>query len=204
MDWKIWYSGYGHFLIRDKKWVIIIFKDERIFSLVGSDFVGNSFYIESGMVSNISDSNTTNRLKKKVRYTYMDMCYDGALVLPSSYAVMDEEEMCYTEGGGIKVKTFAVLFDVGVCILPVIGELSQSFKCGRTVKIACNLLGITKAFLRNSLITICKHAGATLTKTMANSIVNIIWACSGGSLGMCIGNFIDRRDSHKNNGIVFG
>ena len=134
----------------------------------------------------------------------MDMCYDGALVLPSSYAVMDEEEMCYTEGGGIKVKTFAVLFDVGVCILRVIGELSQSFKCGRTVKIACNLLGITKAFLRNSLITICKHAGATLTKTMANSIVNIIWACSGGSLGMCIGNFIDRRDSHKNNGIVFG
>lgn len=67
MDWKIWYSGYGHFLIRDKKWVSIIFKDERIFSLVGSDFVGNSFYIESGMVSNISDSNTTNRLKKKVR-----------------------------------------------------------------------------------------------------------------------------------------
>ena len=23
----------------------------------------------------------------------MDMCYDGALVLPSSYAVMNEEEM---------------------------------------------------------------------------------------------------------------
>ena len=34
----------------------------------------------------------------------MDMCYDGALVLPSSYAVMDEEEMCYTEGGGVDVK----------------------------------------------------------------------------------------------------
>ena len=29
----------------------------------------------------------------------MDMCYDGALVLPSSYAVMDEEEMTYLEGG---------------------------------------------------------------------------------------------------------
>lgn len=41
MDWKIWHSGYGHFLIRDKKWVIIIFKWERIFSLVGSDFVLN-------------------------------------------------------------------------------------------------------------------------------------------------------------------
>lgn len=27
----------------------------------------------------------------------MDMCYDGTLVLPSSYAVMDEEEMSYLE-----------------------------------------------------------------------------------------------------------
>ncbi len=30
----------------------------------------------------------------------MEMCYDGALVMPSSYAVMDEEEMMYVEGGG--------------------------------------------------------------------------------------------------------
>ena len=29
----------------------------------------------------------------------MDMCYNGALVMPSSYAVMDEEEMTCFEGG---------------------------------------------------------------------------------------------------------
>lgn len=29
----------------------------------------------------------------------MDMCYDGVLVMPSSYAVMSEEEMTYMEGG---------------------------------------------------------------------------------------------------------
>lgn len=29
----------------------------------------------------------------------MERCYDGALVMPSSYAVMDEEEMTYVEGG---------------------------------------------------------------------------------------------------------
>lgn len=45
----------------------------------------------------------------------MDMCYDGALVLPSSYAVMDEEEMCYTEGAGIyisngKLHSMAAIF----------------------------------------------------------------------------------------------
>lgn len=30
----------------------------------------------------------------------MEMCYDGALVMSSSYAVMDEEEMTYVEGDG--------------------------------------------------------------------------------------------------------
>ncbi len=29
----------------------------------------------------------------------MEMCYDGALVMPASYAVMNEEEMTYVEGG---------------------------------------------------------------------------------------------------------
>lgn len=30
----------------------------------------------------------------------MEMCYDGALVMPSNYAVVSEEEMTYLEGGG--------------------------------------------------------------------------------------------------------
>lgn len=29
----------------------------------------------------------------------MDYCMDGTITMPSSYAVMDEDEMCYTEGG---------------------------------------------------------------------------------------------------------
>ncbi|MBQ9886542.1 MAG: hypothetical protein IJM37_06780 [Lachnospiraceae bacterium] len=29
----------------------------------------------------------------------MEMCYDGALVMPSSYALMSEDEMTYLEGG---------------------------------------------------------------------------------------------------------
>lgn len=34
----------------------------------------------------------------------MDMCYDGALVMPSNYAVMNEEEMTYVEGGAVLAK----------------------------------------------------------------------------------------------------
>ncbi|MGY3665069.1 MAG: hypothetical protein ACXAHE_14795 [Roseburia sp. 1XD42-69] len=29
----------------------------------------------------------------------MEMCYDGTLVMPSSYAVMSEDEMTYVDGG---------------------------------------------------------------------------------------------------------
>ena len=39
----------------------------------------------------------------------MDMCYDGALVMPSSYAVMNEEDMTYVEGGmSAKVKWYGI------------------------------------------------------------------------------------------------
>ena len=44
----------------------------------------------------------------------MDMCYDGTLVMPSSYAVMDEEEMTYIEGGlsGVKKRVRAYGIEV--------------------------------------------------------------------------------------------
>lgn len=38
----------------------------------------------------------------------MELCYSGVLVMPSSYAVMSEEEMTYTEAGGkLRVKASA-------------------------------------------------------------------------------------------------
>lgn len=43
------------------------------------------------------------------RKKIMDMCYDGTLVMPSSYAVMDEDEMSYVEGGSAKE------WAVGIC-----------------------------------------------------------------------------------------
>ena len=39
----------------------------------------------------------------------MEMCYDGTLVMPGSYAVMDEEEMTYVEGGIKFSKTLTIL-----------------------------------------------------------------------------------------------
>lgn len=44
----------------------------------------------------------------------MEMCYDGALVMPSSYAVMDEEEMTYVEGGAELASVTVLLGPIGV------------------------------------------------------------------------------------------
>ena len=43
-------------------------------------------------------------MKREERHK-MDMCYDGALVMPSSFAMMGEEEMTYVEGGETTTKT---------------------------------------------------------------------------------------------------
>lgn len=37
----------------------------------------------------------------------MEMCYDGALVMPSNYAVMSEDEMTYVHGGKSATANFA-------------------------------------------------------------------------------------------------
>ena len=49
---------------------------------------------------NIEKTNRERLQKEKIKEgTRMEMCYDGALVMPSSYAVMSEDEMTYVEGG---------------------------------------------------------------------------------------------------------
>lgn len=67
----------------------------------------------------------------------MEMCYDGALVMPSSYAVMDEEEMMYVEGGfsWSQAKTLAlgVLAVVGACNT-IMTMFNNAVKYGAAIK----------------------------------------------------------------------
>lgn len=45
----------------------------------------------------------------------MDMCYDGALVMPSNYAVINEEEMTYVDGG-IAVSTVCTIIGTAIAV----------------------------------------------------------------------------------------
>ena len=46
----------------------------------------------------------------------MEMCYDGALVMPSNYAVMDEEEMMYLEGGVAPIYVNSDMLNKNYCL----------------------------------------------------------------------------------------
>ncbi|MDE5777977.1 MAG: hypothetical protein K2I10_05655 [Lachnospiraceae bacterium] len=66
----------------------------------------------------------------------MEMCYDGALVMPSSYAVMSEDEMTYVEGGASKFLSKGKCIDALVAIginspqLAIAGALTYTLaKC---------------------------------------------------------------------------
>ncbi|MDO5150535.1 MAG: hypothetical protein Q4D76_14285 [Oscillospiraceae bacterium] len=51
------------------------------------------------MVCNISGKNICRYIKCIRKEITMEICYDGALVMPKNYAVVNEEEMTYVEGG---------------------------------------------------------------------------------------------------------
>ena len=55
----------------------------------------------------------------------MEMCYDGALVMPKTYAAVSEDEMTYVEGGWrIKRGWAAVAIDVvAMCICPSLAPI---------------------------------------------------------------------------------
>lgn len=60
----------------------------------------------------------------------MDMCYDGTLVMPKNYVLMNEEEMTYLEGGeylgtmsSANCNIIAALCSIGAAALTVGGAV---------------------------------------------------------------------------------
>ena len=103
----------------------------------------------------------------------MDMCYDGALVLPSSYAVMDEEEMSYVEGGALSKVDKAL---IGICAASAITL---------TVALVYGQLALAAKILRWSVKKVARKAGAA-------AVVGCITATLGisGTAVWAVVNFI--------------
>lgn len=68
------------------------------------------------------------------------MTYDGALVMPSNYVAMDEEEMMYTNGGG----TFKVKVGSNSFVMGALAAIGGTLTTAKVVKVLGGI-GITIA-----------------------------------------------------------
>ena len=94
----------------------------------------------------------------------MELCYDGALVMPSSYAVMTADEMEYTEGGK-KSK------------VSVAGIICSAFGIGGGVLgVIASVIGIKTAVGIAATIVACCGLGVGVC-AIAGGIAGILWAC---------------------------
>lgn len=103
----------------------------------------------------------------------MDLRYDGALVLPSSYAIMDEEEMTYVEGGAKRV----------------IASYTAT-QCSRMAAIACIAGGIVTAIAGGATVV---SAVATVLSCGATAAITAICAgimCVAGGTTAAISGYL--------------
>lgn len=127
----------------------------------------------------------------------MDMCYDGALVLPSSYAVMNEEEMTYTEGGGsISTDTIAWAIDIGCALCGIYasacGELLGRGVIALIKRTWKSVSGKAASILGTS---VCSAIGIGIGKL--NKVAGMVISCLsfGGIIGLCLDAVDGKLDS---------
>jgi len=119
----------------------------------------------------------------------MEMCYSGALVMPSSYVVMDKDEMTYLEGGAISVDTVATYINVGV--QTILFAAGVGFGVSSIMWFINNSVnGFVAASLTRAIISVIAPLGFTIGSGLYGilSTANANW-----SIGYCIANYIDRK-----------
>ena len=136
------------------------------------------------------------------------MTYNGALVMPSSYAVMNEEEMTYVEGGGLGKHWYNSTGFIGGAIegllylVPVLAAVSKATKLGKGLSAAMKLVGISKEALISGLTKIGQKVCSKITKSAVSKAIGFVWTVGGMSLGGIIATGLDYADGCKD-GYIF-
>lgn len=117
----------------------------------------------------------------------MEICYDGALVMPSSYAVMNEEEMTYVEGGWyIPRGVAAAAIDViGLAFCPYFAPLKFAGKAAAKALVKVYLPHLAGVFRK--IVTTAIGVGINVTNgTLGNILFSNAWCLTsvGGMVSL--------------------
>jgi hypothetical protein len=126
----------------------------------------------------------------------MEMCYDGALILPRNYVLMDEEEMTYVEGGfRLKSSTFAFIIDTSITVISALCGIGSAVGMIREI-----LRRNSKGAIMVLTSTALKYAGISLASSTISAIYSILSAVSnytiGNGLAWCVNHF-DKDPSYS-------
>lgn len=91
----------------------------------------------------------------------MEMCYDGALVMPSNYAVMDEDEMMYVEGGSLATLK-KNLRGISTLVKGYLGKWMSGATVGQVMK-SCGLTWSQIATMAGSYSPLCAKVVAAIS-----------------------------------------
>ncbi|MFZ7122029.1 MAG: hypothetical protein ACOWWH_13900 [Eubacteriaceae bacterium] len=130
----------------------------------------------------------------------MEMCYDRALVMPSSCVIVNDEEMTYVQGGANgwwnSRRTIATLIDVALIVITAGQALASQ--------------AALKAFLKANKNKIAYQIRGKLMQKFAVTAsswiftgINIALTVAGSSLGGMIAYGLDWADGNLN-GYVLG
>lgn len=123
----------------------------------------------------------------------MKMYCDEAMVLPSSYAVMSEDEMTYTEGG-IAVRTWMVQGGINVALGLLCGGVSglcAKAAAGAFAKASARRLFAKKLAAKLTAKGIALSVASAASGVMAYVLTFVAGICDPG---LYVANKLDARD----------
>ena len=139
----------------------------------------------------------------------MEMTYDGVLVMPNNYVVVNEEEMTYVEGG-ICISNFAASLIIDGIVLAIgIGSAALGLKATISALKYVGKAALTTT--KRKLISLISGCLGTVTKALlgfaipsALSVASFICECFMlGSLGGAIAKGLDCLDGRSDGYIRF-
>lgn len=117
----------------------------------------------------------------------MEMCYSGALVMPSSYAIIDEEEMLYVEGGNYIPRgvAAAIIDGIGLLFCPYFAPLKFAGKAAAKALVKTYLPQLAGVFRK--ILTSAIGMGINVsTGTLGNILFSNAWCLTsvGGMVSL--------------------